>query len=141
MKVDTLFWCKISTIRLASVNPLANIDEKSDVPPQAQMQIKQMQQQLQQAQQQMQAMEQELKTREGIERMKQDAETQREHMRTTVKAHDTEEKVKAQKFDTQSRVHGQMAVEEIKAHLALLLAKMDGAEEREADEQAIDRAI
>lgn len=127
--------------RLASVNPLANIDEKSDVPPQAQMQIKQMQQQLQQAQQQMQAMEQELKTREGIERMKQDAETQREHMRTTVKAHDTEEKVKAQKFDTQSRVHGQMAVEEIKAHLALLLAKMDGAEEREADEQAIDRAI
>ena len=42
--------------RLAAMNPLAQIDEKSEVPPQVQMQLAQQQQVIQQMQQQMAAM-------------------------------------------------------------------------------------
>ena len=127
--------------RLAASNPLAQIDEKSDIPPQAQMQIKQLQTELQKAQAQMQQMGQVLKDRSDLEQMKQTAETTREHMRTTVKAHDTETRAAAEirreatedetwRYDIDKKASTALTVEEVKGHIALLLARID---ERSAD--------
>jgi hypothetical protein len=133
--------------RLAAANPLAQVDEKSDVPPKAQMQIKALQQQLEQAGQQMQAMAQELKYKGQLEQMKQDAETKRELMRTTVKAHENEAWQQEEREQVQSVERTRMnesaannqtkiLVEEIKAHVALLLAKIDERSENKAREDA-----
>lgn len=136
--------------RLAAANPMSQVDESSDIPPQVQMQIKQLQAQLQQAQQEMQAMQQVIKSRSDIEQMKQDGETQREHMRAVVKSHDSmvwaaEERSQFESVERtklhENTVNNQtkLTVEEIKAHLAILLARM--GEQGEAEEQAIDSAI
>lgn len=75
--------------RLAAMNPLSQIDDKSDIPPQAQMMIKQLQKQLQDAQGQMQQMQLAIKYRGDIEDKRQAGETQREHIRAIAKVHDT----------------------------------------------------
>lgn len=122
--------------RLAAANPFAQIDEKSDVPPQAQMMIKNLQQQLQQSQQQMQGMGLELKYKGDLEKYKQDEETKREHMRVTVKAHESEtwaqeerdqfESVERTKLhDTLTRAITSQNVEEIKATAQLMLHHLD----------------
>jgi len=137
--------------RLAAVNPLTKIDDKSDVPPQAQMMIQQLQSQLQQCEQQLQQAGMVIKHRSDIEQMKQDAETKRELMRVTGKAHDTETwsstdlqktalKAKADLEGKSMDLHRAMGVEEIKAHLALLLSRMEEAGEQAASE-AVERAI
>ena len=147
--------------RLAAQNPLSQIDEKSDVPPAIQMQMKQMQHQLQQAQQQLQAQEQIIKYRSDIKQMeeqgemqrlqtREEGETKREHMRMTAKAHDIEMRDATKREDTQLTMHTKahdaalgykkaMDVEEVRAHLALLLVKM--GEMGEAKDNAIDQAI
>jgi hypothetical protein len=67
---------------LAAANPLSKIDEKSDMPPQAQMTIATLQKQLQEAQQLLQQAGMEIKFKQGIEKMKQDGETKRELIQT-----------------------------------------------------------
>jgi len=93
--------------RLAAANPLSQIDENSDIPPQAQMAIKQLQEQLQQAEMQMQQTQLAIQYRGDIEEMRQKGETIREHMRTAVKAHDTEtwanENIKQQEMGDATR--------------------------------------
>ena len=136
--------------RLAAANPMAQLDEKSDVPPQAQMQIKQLQQHLQQTTQQLQQATQVIKSRSDIEQMKQDGETKREHMRVTVKAHDTEtwaqeerdqfESVeRTRERDTHVRAMTAINVAEINHTGALLAKRMDaqqaGDEAREQRRQ------
>lgn len=137
--------------RLAASNPMAKIDDKSDVPPQAQMMIQQLQVKLQQAEQQLQQAGMVIKHRSDLEQMKQDAETKRELMRVTGKAHDTETwtdlemqkaalKAKTELEGKSLDLHKAISVEEIKAHLALLLSRMGEAGEQAADE-AVERAI
>jgi hypothetical protein len=137
--------------RLAASNPLAKIDDKSDVPPQAQMMIQQLQVKLQQAEQQLQQAGMVIKHRSDLELMKQNAETKRELMRVTGKAHDTETwidlemqkaalKAKTELEGKSLDLHKAMSVEEIKAHLALLLSRMEEAGEQAASE-AVERAI
>jgi multidrug resistance efflux pump len=89
--------------RLAATNPLAKIDDKSDVPPQVQMAMQQAQQQVQQMQQEMQAMQLAMKYRSDIEQVKQDAETKRELMRQTSKAHNTETMAEVKVNDQNTR--------------------------------------
>jgi len=136
--------------RLAAANPLSQIDESSEVPPQAQMQIKSLQQQVQQMQQALQQAEQIIKSRSDIEQMKQSGETQREHLRAVTKSHDSmvwaaEERAQFESVertklhDTMVSSQTKLTVEEIKAHLAILLARM--GEQSEAKEQAVDSAI
>ena len=67
--------------RLAAANPLAQIDDKSDIPPHAQMMIKQLQQQLQQAGQQMQTMGLAQKFQANVVAERELAETHRQEMR------------------------------------------------------------
>jgi Phage P22-like portal protein len=138
--------------RLAAANPLAQIDDKSPVPPQVQMQLKQAQAQVQQMQQQMQQMQLAMKQRSDIEQVKQDAETKRELMRVTAKAHDIEmrdaERHADMKLRTDTAAHDtvlktqtQIEVEHIKAQLALMLAGIDRLSAKEAESEAIERAI
>ncbi len=128
--------------RLAAANPLAQIDEKSDVPPQAQMQIKGLQQQLEQAGQQIQSLEMQMKYRGDIEDKKQSAETNREHMRLVSKAHDVEtaskDKLQANRednaawmTDTHVKATTALSVAEINAMRQLLSDKMGHAAAKE----------
>jgi len=111
--------------RLAAANPLTQIDEQSDVPPQAQMMIKNLQKQLQDAQQMLQAAELERKHKGSIVQMQEEAETQREHMRLATKAHDIEmrdsTKLQANREDNAAWMHDT----QIKAHTALSVAEIN----------------
>jgi hypothetical protein len=111
--------------RLAALNPLAQIDEKSDVPPQVQMQLKQAQAQVQQMQQQMQAMQMAMKQRQDIEQVKQDAETKRKLMDVTARAHNTETMAEVRVNDQNTRSITSQNKTEIDAIVQLLLHHMD----------------
>jgi len=138
--------------RLAASNPLAQIDDKSPVPPQVQMQLAQSKQTIQQLQQQLQAMQLMIKNRADVEQMKQDAETKRTLIKETNRAHDIELrdqerhmdmvlKTHTQAQDTVAKTQTQLEVEQIKAQLAIYLAHLDRISEKEAKAEAVERAI
>jgi hypothetical protein len=74
--------------RLAAMNPLAQIDEKSDIPPQVQMQLVNSQQQIQQMAQVIQQLQMTLKSRADVEQMRQQGENQRTVIDAEVKMRD-----------------------------------------------------
>jgi hypothetical protein len=113
--------------RLAAMNPLSQIDEHSEIPPQAQMMIKQGQAQVQQLTQQLQALQLAMKQRADIEQVKQSAETNRELMRQTTKAHNTESVLQARVHDANTRAVTSQNRVEIEAIADLLLHNMDTA--------------
>lgn len=121
--------------RLAAANPMAQIDEKDEVPPKAQMQIKGLQQQLQQAQQIIQQQAQEIKFKMGLEHMKQEGANKRTLMTSTTAAHDTESWVAQDTKESQADNENKVFIEELKGHIALLLARID---ERSADKARAD---
>ena len=138
--------------RMATLNPLSQVDEKSPIPPQVQMQLAQSQQQMQQMQQQMQQMQMMIKQRQDIEQVKQDNETKRELMRQTAKAHDIEmsnetrrrdvdAKVAMKERDTNKITATQLQIEEIKGQFALLLAHIDHISRQNASAETTERAI
>ena len=138
--------------RLAAANPMSQIDEQSDVPPQAQMMIKGLQQQLQQMQQVIQQLQTELKYKMNLEQMKQSGETQRKHMDVTVKAHDIETRDAQTQRDVTMETHTRandaalgykkaIDVEEIRAHLALLLEKMNPKSDNQVRGEAVENAV
>jgi hypothetical protein len=138
--------------RMAANNPMAQIDDKSPVPPQVQMQLKAAQAQVQQMQQQMQQMQLAMKQRQDIEQVKQDNETKRELMKQTAKAHDIEMRdaerrdvakmeISGKAHDTVLKTQTQIQIEELKAHVAVLLAKMDETALHEASSETTERAI
>jgi len=111
--------------RLAATNPLAQIDEKSDIPPQVQMQLMQNKAQMQQMQQALQQMQMMIKQRQDIEQVKQDNETKRELMRQTAKAHNTETMAEVRVNDQNTRSITSQNKVEIEAIMQLLLHHMD----------------
>jgi len=131
--------------RLAAANPLAQIDEKSDMPPQVQMQIMQAKKQVADMQQQMEAMQILIKQRQDIEQVKQDAETKRELLRQTAKAHNTETMAEVKVNDQNTRAITSQNKIEIEAITDLLLHHMDTArleteiEARNAEQQGAMR--
>ena len=138
--------------RLAAANPLAQIDEKSDIPPQVQMQLAQGKQQVQQLTQQLQAMQLAMKQRQDIEQVKQEAETKRVLIKETNRAHEMElrdqhdhadmkMKVDAQAHDTVLKTQTQLEIEQMKAQVALLLAHMDRTSLKNASAETTERAI
>lgn len=128
--------------RLAAINPLAQIDEKSDVPPQVQMQLAQNKQQMQQMQQQLQQMQMMIKQRQDIEQVKQDAETKRKLLDVTARAHNTETMAEVKVNDQNTRAITSQNKTEIDAIVQLLLHHMDTArlnqelDRRNAEQQA-----
>ena len=138
--------------RLAASNPLAQIDDKSPVPPQVQMQLKQSQAQLQQMQQQIQQLQMMIKQRQDIEQVKQDAETKRVIIKETNRAHDIElknaERHKEMELRTETAAHDtvlktqtQLEIERMKAEVALMLASLDKVSAHAASLETTERAI
>jgi len=138
--------------RLAASNPLAQIDDKSPVPPQVQMQLKQNQAQMQQMQQQMQQMQMMIKQRQDIEQVKQDAETKRVLIKETNRAHDMELKnaerhkemelkVETTAHDTVLKTQTQLEIERMKGEIALMLASLDKSAAHAASLETTERAI
>lgn len=74
--------------RLAAVNPLAQIDEKSDIPPQVQMQLAASQKQIQDMQMVIQQLQMMLKNRQDVEGMRQMGENERAVLAAEVKMRD-----------------------------------------------------
>jgi len=127
--------------RLAAVNPMAQIDDKSPIPPQVQMQLANAKQQIQQLQQQIQAEEMDKKYRATVQQQVQQAETEREMMRLKVKREDVMTRTDTQAHDTVIKTQTQLEIEHLKAQLALVLAQMNKTAEKEAEAEAVERAI
>jgi hypothetical protein len=111
--------------RLATLNPLAQLDEKSDTPPQAQMAIKQLQAQNEQLQKALEQFQVERKQRMDIESVKQEAETKRELLRQTGKAFNVETMAEVRVHDQNTRAVTSQNKMEIEAIMELLLHHMD----------------
>ena len=138
--------------RLAASNPMSQIDDKSPVPPQVQMQLKANQAQMQQMQQQLQQLQMVIKQRQDIEQVKQDAETKRVLIKETNRAHDIElknaerhkemeMKMEASAHETVIKTETQQEIERMKAEVALMLAHLDRASAHAASLETTERAI
>jgi hypothetical protein len=138
--------------RLAAANPLAQIDEKSDIPPQVQMQLAQAQKMIQDLEQQNQALVQDLKYREGVTNMREEAATRRELMKQVARADEVEKTLEMKKYDVELRTDTQAQdsvldnetrkeIELLKAQVAIMLSKMDNKGANEATNEAVERAI
>ena len=127
--------------RLAAANPLAQIDEKSDIPPQVQMQLAQSQQTIQQLQQQLQAMQMDIQYGASVAEQKDKAMLQKAQMELDVRREDVQMRTSTQAHDTIIKTETQKEIEQMKAQLALLLAQMDLRTERAAMEEAVERGI
>jgi len=127
--------------RLAAVNPMAQIDDKSPIPPQVQMQLANAKQQIQQLQQALQAEQMDKKYRATVQEQVQAAETEREKMRLQVKREDTMTRTDTQAHDTVIKTQTQLEIEQLKAQLAMVLAHMNKTELKLSNAEAVERAI
>jgi hypothetical protein len=100
--------------RLAAVNPMAQIDEKSPIPPQVQMQLANNQQQMQAMQQQIQAMQLFIQNRQDVEQVRQSGEDRRAVIAAEVKMRDQN----TRSLTSQNKT-------EIDALMKLILGQMD----------------
>jgi hypothetical protein len=133
--------------RLAAANPLAQIDDKSDIPPRAQMMIKQLQTQLQQAGQALQAAQMMDKFKTSIEAQKEAARTHQIQMQEAAETERTKIKVAAElqkemiedrtwQHDINMKAHSAQSVEEIKGVVQLLLHHLSAKQaEKAADRE------
>lgn len=110
--------------RLAASNPLAQIDDTSDVPPRVQIMVKALQEQLQKAHELLQQAGLEIKFKHGVEAIKQDGENYREHLRIGAKVHDTGVIAATREHDVEMRAFSAQNVEEIKGIVKLLSDKL-----------------
>ena len=111
--------------RLAAVNPLAQIDDKSEIPPQVQMQLQMSQKQIADLQQQIAAMQLEKQYRADVEAMRQEGETKRKLMDVTSRAHNTETMAEVKVNDQNTRSITSQNKTEIEAIVSLLSKRMD----------------
>ena len=100
--------------RLAAVNPMAQIDDKSPIPPQVQMQLANNQQQMQAMQQQIQQMGMMIKNRQDVEIVRQTGEDRRAVLEAEVKMRDQN----TRSLTSQNKT-------EIDALMKLILGQMD----------------
>jgi len=110
--------------RLAAMNPMANIDEKSDIPPEVQMRLAQAQQQVQQMQQQLQAAQLEINNRGQVAQIREEGATRRKLMDVTARAHNTETMAEVKVNDQNTRAITSQNKTEIDALVKMLIARM-----------------
>jgi hypothetical protein len=138
--------------RLAAANPMAQIDDKSKIPPQVQMQLAMSQKQIQELTQAVQARDLMLKNRMDVEQLRQEAETQRTMMKETGRIDEAQIREQSDRAEMQMRVEGQahdtviktqtqLEIERMKAEIAMLLAQMDRSTLRNATAETTERAI
>jgi hypothetical protein len=138
--------------RLAASNPMAQIDDKSKIPPQVQMQLAMSQKQIQELTQAVQARDMMLQSRMDVEQLRQDSETKRTLMKETGRANEAELREQSDRAEMQMRVEGQahdtvirtqtqLEIERMKTEIAILLAQMDRATLKTASAETTERAI
>jgi hypothetical protein len=110
--------------RLAAMNPLAQIDEKSDIPPEVQMRLAQSQQMIEQLQQQLQAAGLEINNRMQVAQIKEEGATKRKLMDVTARAHNTETINEAKVNQTNVKAVTEQNKTEIDALVKMLIARM-----------------
>lgn len=113
--------------RLAAMNPMAQIDEKSDIPPQVQMELAQAKQQMQQMQQQLQAAQLEINNRGQVQQIREEGATKRKLLDVTARAHNTETMAEVKVNDQNTRAITSQNKTEIEAIVDLMLHRMDTA--------------
>jgi hypothetical protein len=106
--------------RLAAANPLAQIDDKSDIPPHAQMMIKQLQTQLQQAGQQLQAAGMQIKSRADIESMKEAAESHRLQIKESAETQREMMRDRTKQDDMHTKAHATLSAAEINGAVEIM---------------------
>jgi hypothetical protein len=111
--------------RLAASNPLAQIDEKSDIPPQVQMQLAQAKKMVEEMQAQNQAMAMDLKYGQSVAETKERGATARTLMQTTAKAHDSELKSESIANQVNMKAVTSQNKTEIDAIVKMLIANLD----------------
>jgi len=138
--------------RLAAANPMAQIDDKSKVPPQVQMQLAMSQKQIQELTQALQDKDLLLKNRMDVEQLRQDSETKRTLMKETGRANEAELREQSDRAEMQMRVDGQahdtvinsqtrLEIERMKQQIALVLAQMDRGALNDVNAETTERAI
>ena len=127
--------------RLAAANPLAQIDDKSDIPPQAQMLIQQGQATIQQLQQQIQALQMDIQYGASVKEQQEKAATLRKAMEIDGKRADSELRAETTAHDTVIKTETQKEIEVLKAQVAMLLAQMDHHQAALANAETTERAI
>lgn len=138
--------------RLAAANPMAQIDDKSKVPPQVQMQLAMSQKKIQELTQAIQAKDLLLKQRMDVEQMRQEAETKRTLIKETNRAHESELRDASDRTEMQMRIDGQahdtvvktqtqLEIERMKSEIAMRLAMMDQIYAKAASAETTERAI
>jgi len=110
--------------RLAAMNPMAQIDEKSEIPPQVQMQLAQSQQMVEQLQQQLQAAGLEINNRAQVAQIKEEGAMKRKLMDVTARAHNTETMAEVRVNDQNTRSITSQNKTEIDALVKMLIARM-----------------
>lgn len=111
--------------RMAAANPLAQIDEKSDIPPQVQMQLAQSKQTIDQMQQQIQTMGLDIKYGQSVAETKERGATARTLMQATAKAHDSELKSESIANMVNMKAITSQNKTEIDAIVKMLIANLD----------------
>jgi hypothetical protein len=110
--------------RLAALNPMAQIDEKSDIPPEIQMRLAQSQKVIEELQQQLQAAGLEINNRMQVAQIKEDGATKRKLMDVTARAHNTETMAEVKVNDQNTRSITSQNKTEIDALVKMLIARM-----------------
>jgi hypothetical protein len=110
--------------RLAALNPMAQIDEKSDIPPEIQMKLAQSQKMIEELQQQLQAAGLEINNRMQVAQIKEEGATKRKLMDVTARAHNTETMAEVRVNDQNTRSITSQNKTEIDALVKMLIARM-----------------
>jgi carbon monoxide dehydrogenase subunit G len=138
--------------RLAAANPLAQIDDKSSVPPQVQMQLAQSKKVIEELTQKIQEMTLDMKYGASVAQQKDEAATKRKLMEVTARTNQVETQIESNEAiaklkvdvaanDTVIESQTRLKIENIKAQLAMLLASLDEKDISVATEEAIERSI
>lgn len=111
--------------RLAAANPLAQIDEKSDIPPQVQMQLAQAKKMVADAQEQIAALNMDIQYGKSVAQVKEQGATARTLMQATAKAHDSELKSESIANQVNMKAITSQNKTEIDAIVKMLIANLD----------------
>jgi hypothetical protein len=103
---------------------MAQIDEKSDIPPEIQMRLAQSQQAIEQLQQQLQAAGLEINNRMQVAQIQEEGATRRKLMDVTARAHNTETINEAKVNQTNVKAITEQNKSEINALVKMLIARM-----------------
>jgi hypothetical protein len=111
--------------RMAAANPMAQIDEKSDIPPQVQMQLAQAQKMIADVQQENAALKMDIQYGKSVKEMQEQGSTTRALMQATAKAHDAELKSESIANQVNMKAVTSQNKTEIDAIVKMLIANLD----------------